>query len=122
MYSFEIILVSNLSLVFALTLQVVTAVQTATVPSTTWKKQIKKQTMIATTKLFPVTSVKPSRSSEAPQTKSRGGISKESARTLRPNRSSYLWQFPDLSGDSLQDEDLDEVHGAVLELKKEKTS
>jgi hypothetical protein len=122
MYSFEIIPISNISLVFALILQVVTAVHTATVPPSTWKKQVKKQTMIATTKLFPVTSAKPSRSSEPPQTKPRGGVSKESARTVMPNRSSYFWQFPDLSGDSLKDEDLDEVHGALLELKKEKTS
>lgn len=99
-----------------------TAVHTATVPSPTRKKQIKKQSTIATTKLFPVTSAKPSRSTEQPRTKSKTGISKESAWNLRPDRSSYLWQFPDLSGDSLKDEDLDEVHGAVLELKKEKTS
>jgi hypothetical protein len=105
-----------------LILQVVTVVNTSTVPSSTWKKQIKKQSTIATTKLFPVTSAKPSRSTEPPQPKPRGGTFKESARTLRPNRSSYLWQFPDLSGDSLEDEELDEVRGAVLELKKEKTS
>jgi hypothetical protein len=103
-------------------LQVVTAVHTATVPSSTRKKQIKKQSTIATTKLFPVTSAKPSRSTEPPRTKLKGGISKESSWTLMPNRSSYLWQFPDLSGDSLKDEDLDEVHGAVFELKKERTS
>jgi hypothetical protein len=103
-------------------LQVVTAVNTVTVSSSTRKKQLKKQSTIATTKLFPVTSSKPSRSTEPPQTKPRGGISKESAWTHRPDKSSYLWQFPDLSGDLLKDEDLYEIHGAVLELKKEKTS
>jgi hypothetical protein len=103
-------------------LQVVTAVSTATVPTSTRKKQIKKPSTITTTKLFAVTSSKSSLSTEPPQTKPKGGISKESAWTHRPNKSSYLWQFPDLSEDLLKDEDLYEIHGAVLELKKEKTS
>lgn len=95
---------------------------TATVPSPTSKKQTKKQSSVVTTKLFPVTSVKPGRSTEVLQPKVKEGFSKDSVRTLRPNISSYLWQFPDLSGHSIADEDLDEVQSAALELRKEKTS
>jgi hypothetical protein len=90
----------------------VTVANTATVASPTRKKQIKKQLTVATTKLFPVTSSYPVRSTEPPLPKPRGG-------TLRSNRSSYLWQFPELSGHSLMGEDLDEVQGAVLDLQKE---
>jgi len=102
-------------------LQVVTVVSTATVPSTTRKKQTKKESSTATTKLFPVTSVKPGRSTELLQPKLKEVFSKDSARTLRANTSSYLWQFPDLSGYSIADEYLHEVQGAALELQKEDT-
>jgi hypothetical protein len=99
----------------------VNVVNTATVVPSTWKKQSKKQSTVATTKLFPVISLEPTRSTE-PLPKQKGGISKESASTLTPRRSSYLWQFPDLSGHLLMGEDLDEVQDAVLELKKERSS
>jgi len=100
---------------------VVTVVSTATVPSTTRKKQTKKESSTATTKLFPVTSVKPGRSTELLQPKLKEVFSKDSARTLRANTSSYLWQFPDLSEYSIADEYLHEVQGAALELQKEDT-
>jgi hypothetical protein len=69
-----------------------------------------------------VTSVKPGRSTELLQPKLKEGFSEDSARTLRPNTSSYLLQFPDLSGHPVTDEYLDEVQGAALELQKEDTS
>jgi hypothetical protein len=102
-------------------LQVVTVVSTATVPSPTRKKQTKKESSAVTTKLFPVTSVKPGRSTELLQPKLKEVFSKDSARTLRVNTSSYLRQFPDLSGYPFNDEYLDEVQGAALELQKEDT-
>jgi hypothetical protein len=121
-YNLQVIAVSKNILFLLSILQVVTAVNSVTVPSSTWKKQITKESAVATTKLFPVTSSKPSRSTEPPQTKTRGGISKESAWTVRSNKSSYLWQFPELSEDALKEEEVREIQGAVLELKKEKSS
>jgi hypothetical protein len=100
---------------------VVTVVSTATVPSPTWKKQTKKESSAATTKLYPVTSVKPGRLTELLQPKLKEVFSKDSVRTLRANTSSYLRQFPDLSGYPTTDEYLDEVKGAALELQKEDT-
>jgi hypothetical protein len=101
---------------------VVTVVITATVPSPTRKKQTKKQSSVATTRLFPVTSVKPGRSTEFLQPKLKEGFSKDSARTVRPSTSSYLLQFPDLSGHPITDEYLDEVQSAVIELQKQDAS
>jgi len=88
-------------------------------PSPTRKKQAKKESSASTTKLFPVTSVKPGRSTELLQPKLKEVFSKDSARTLWATTSSYLRQFPDLSGYPITDEYLDEVQGAALELRKE---
>lgn len=106
---------------FSWILQVVTVVSTATVPSPTRKKQTKKESSAATTKLFPVTSVKPGRSTELLQPKLKEVFSKDSARNLWATTSSYLRQFPDLSGYPIADEYLDEVQRAALELQKEDT-
>ena len=102
-------------------LQVVTVVSTATEPSSTRKKQTKKESSAATTKLFLVTSVKPGRSTELLQPRLKEAFSKDSARTLWATTSSYLRQFPDLSGYPIADEYLDDVQGAALELQKEDT-
>jgi hypothetical protein len=96
-------------------------VSTATVPPPTRKKQTKKESSAASTKLFPVTSVKPGRSTELLQPILKEIFSKDSARTLRANTSSYIRQFPDLSGYPITDEYLDEVQGAALELQKQDT-
>lgn len=96
-----------------------TVVNTATQTST-WKKQSKKQATAAVTKLFPVTSLETSGSTK-PEAKGKGKVSEENARTPTSRRSSYLWQFPDLSGYSLMGEDSDKVQDAVLELKKERS-
>lgn len=100
----------------------VTVVNTATVLPSTWKKQSQKQSAVATTKLFPITPLKPSPSTEPKLPEEKVDISEESTSTHAPKRSSYLWQFPELSGHSLMGEDLDEVHDAVLELRKERSS
>lgn len=68
-----------------------------------------------------MTSVKPGRSTELLQHKLKEVFSKDSARTLRANTSSYLQQFPDLSGYPITDDYLDEIQGAALELQKEDT-
>jgi hypothetical protein len=69
-----------------------------------------------------VTSVKPARSTEFLQPKLKEGFSKDSVRTVSPNTSSYLLQFPDLSGHPITGEYLDEVQRAVIELQKEDAS
>jgi len=91
------------------------------VPSLTRKKQTKKESSAATTKLFPVTSVKPGLSTELLQPRLKEVLSKDSDRTLWSATSSYLRQFPDLSGYPITEEYLDEVQGAALELRKEDT-
>ncbi|XP_069674648.1 mucin-2-like [Periplaneta americana] len=102
--------------------KVVTVVNTATVLPPTWKKQNKKQSTVATTKLFPVTTTKAPRSTLVPLPRPRGGVSRANLRNLRPNRGSYKWQFPELTGESINDEDVAAVEDAVLELKKERSS
>ncbi|KAJ9587662.1 hypothetical protein L9F63_018914 [Diploptera punctata] len=86
--------------------KVVTVASSATPTTPIRMKETKKQSTVATTKLFPVTTSRP---------QPRGGFS----RKLRPDRDSYVWQFPELSVQPLQKDVAEAVKETVVELKKE---